>query len=268
MKSCQNSALFLKFLLVSVSNPSQSRNVHKKGEALHPPMLDAGTQLISVFNSQLDATRRVKSIVLKKGGLKKIGFKRLASLNTCLSYNSTNTLMEKLGQGYDSKLVDWKEEVEPGVKREVDILESLKKAQTAENENQIKKKEADLHTHRASMHQRYSFTGDNVDMCTPRQMTLKNRNKDHHMFQIVAFKNRVSSNHLPSDTPKGNVNEIPFSTFLPSSDEQSLLQRDLVVLVGHKWAQYIPSLSWMKDYLPSCISHNHMDQTSQKTEKV
>ena len=92
-------------------------------------MLDAGCQLISVFNSDLDATRRVKSIVLKKGDLKKIGFKRLASLNTC--YNSTNTLMEKLGQGYDSKLVDWKEEVELGVKREVDILESLKQAQTA-----------------------------------------------------------------------------------------------------------------------------------------
>ena len=193
----------MKFLLASVSNPSQSRNVHKKGEALPPPMLDAGCQLISVFNSDLDATRRVKSIVLKKGGLKKIGFKRLASLNTCLSYNSTNTLIEKLGQGYDSKLVDWKEEVEPGVKREVDILESLKKAQTAENENQIKKREADLHTHRASMHQRYSFTGDNVDMCTPLQMTLKNRNKDHHMFQIVAFKKRVSSNYLPSDKPKG-----------------------------------------------------------------
>lgn len=227
--------LFLKFLLASVSNPSQSRNVHKKGEALHPPMLDAGCQLISVFSSDLDATRRVKSIVLKKGGLKKTDVKRLASLYTC--YNSTNTLMEKLGQGYDSKLVDWKEEVELGVKREVDILESLKQAQTAENENQIKERAADLHTHRASMHQGYSFTGDNVDMrCTPQQMTLKNRNKDHHMFQIVAFKNRVSSNHLPSHKPKGNVNEIPFATFLPSSDEQSLLQRDLVVLVRHKWA--------------------------------
>ena len=118
--------LFLKFLLPSVRNPSQSRNVHKKGEALHPPMLDAGCQFISVFNSGLDATRRVKSIVLKEGDLKKIGFKRLASLNTCLSYNSTNTLMEKLGQGYESKLVDWREEVELGVKREVDFLESLK----------------------------------------------------------------------------------------------------------------------------------------------
>ena len=200
--------------------PISGWKCHKEGEALHPPTLDAGCQLISSFNSDLDATRRVKSIVLKKGGLKKISFKRLASLNTCLSYNSTSTLMEKLEQGYDSKLMEWKGEVEIGVKTEVEILESLKQAQTAENENQIKEREAKLHTHRASMHPGYSFTGNNVDMrCNPRQMTLKNRNKDHHMFQIVAFKNRVSSNHLSSDEPKENVNEIPFSTLLQSFDD-------------------------------------------------
>ena len=68
-------------------------------------MLYAACQLISVFNADLDATRRVKSIALRKGGLKKIGFKRLASLNTCLSYNSTITLMEKLGQEHDSLLL-------------------------------------------------------------------------------------------------------------------------------------------------------------------
>ena len=64
------------------------------------------------------------------------------------------------------------------------------------------------------MHPGYSFTGDNVDMrCTPWQVTLKNRNKDHHMFLIVAFKNRVSSNHLPADKPKRNIKR---SLFQPS----------------------------------------------------
>ena len=188
--------LFLRFLLASVSNPLQARNKHKKDDALHPPMLDAGCQLISVFNSDLDATRRVKSIILKKGGLKKIGFKRLSSLNICQSYNSTNTLMEKPGQGFDRIILGWKDEVEKGVNKEVEILESLKEAQAAGNVDQVKEREAELHSHRESMHPGYSFTGDNVDMnCTPRQMTLKNRKKDHHMFQIVAFKNRVTSNH-------------------------------------------------------------------------
>ncbi|KAL9977168.1 hypothetical protein ACROYT_G014546 [Oculina patagonica] len=54
--------------------------------------------------------------------------------------------------------------------------------------------DAELHSHRNPMHPGYSFTGDNVDMkCTPLQMTL-NRNKDHHMFQIAAFKNCVLNN--------------------------------------------------------------------------
>lgn len=206
---------------------------------------------------------------MNKGGLEKIGFKRLASLNTCLSNNSTITLIEKLGHGYDSRLLEWKEEVERGVKREVEILKSVKEAQTAGNENQVKEREAELHSHRQSMHQSYSFTGDNVDMkCTPRQMTLKNRNRDHHMFQIVAFKNRVSSNHLPTDTQKKDVNQIHLTTFLPSPDEQALFKSDLVILVGHQWAQYIPSLSWMKDNFPSSISHDYLDQASHKTEKV
>lgn len=73
--------LFYKFLIASVSNPSQTRNIHKKDEAILPPMLDAGCQLISVFNSDLDTTRRIKSIVLKKGGLKKVGFKRFVTIN-------------------------------------------------------------------------------------------------------------------------------------------------------------------------------------------
>ena len=56
----------------------------------------------------------------------------------------------------------------------------------------------ELEEHRAQMHFGYSFTGDNVDMrVLPRQMTIKNKAKDHHMFQTVAFKNRISPNHLP-----------------------------------------------------------------------
>ena len=73
--------LFYKFLTASVTNPSETRNVHKKDEAILAPMLDAGCQLISVFNSDLDATRRIKSVVLKKGGLKKVGFKRFVVIN-------------------------------------------------------------------------------------------------------------------------------------------------------------------------------------------
>lgn len=44
----------------------------------------------------------------------------------------------------------------------------------------------ELQNLRATMHPGYSFTGDNIDMrILPRQMTLTNRNKDHHVSVCV-----------------------------------------------------------------------------------
>lgn len=261
--------LFYKFLTASVSNPSHARNIHKKGEAILPQMLDAGCQLISIFNSDLDAIKRVKSIFLKKGGLKKVGFKSLSSLNICLSYNATATLMEKLGQGFDKDLLQWKGEVERRVKMEKYVLESLEKAEAANNSDLIEECRSTLDAHREIMHPGYSFTGDNVDInCSTRKMTLTNRNKDHHLFQLVAFKNRIPSNHLPSNVANADIMKIPFSSFIPSPEEQSTLKEELAVHVGLKWAHYIPALSWLKDHLPPCVTHENMDKTRMKTDKV
>lgn len=67
----------------------------------------------------------------------------------------------------------------------------MKKRGRSENVSREK-----LIIHREIMHPGYSLTGDNVDLkVRPRQMTQKNQNKDHHMFQYVAYENRVSPNH-------------------------------------------------------------------------
>ena len=118
------------------------------------------------------------------------------------------------------------------------------------------------------MHPGYSFTRDNVDINGTRQITLKNRNKDHHLFHLEAFKNRISSNQLPSNVASADVNTIPFSSFIPSLEDQNALKEEMVVLVGLKWAQHIPALSWLTEYLPPCITHGNMDKTRFKTQKV
>ena len=126
-----------------------------------------------------------------------------------------------------------------------------------------------LKAHRESMHPGYSFTGDNVDMMIkPRQMTQANQNKDHHMFQYVAYENRVSPNHLPDDAPIGDVTKVPFTTFLPSTAEQELLSEELALVMCHMWATHIPSLSWFADCVPTNIPHKHMDDMKKKTNKV
>lgn len=194
---------------------------------------------------------------------------RLSALNICLGYDATATLMEKLGEDFDKKLLEWKEEVERGENLEQEMLEMLKKVEAADNTELIEECKLKLKTHRKTMHPGYSFTGDNVDInCRTRQMTVKNRNKDHHLFQLVAFKNRIPSNHLPSNVPSADVNKVPFSSFIPSPEEQTILKEEMIVLVGLKWAHYIPALSRLKDHLPPCVTHENMEKTRMKTEKV
>ena len=91
---------FLRFIEASVQNPSQARNTNKRSDNLIPPMCDAVCQLISIFSEGMCATRQIKSIILKKGGLKKIGFQRLARIYACMDYKSTNKMFETFAEGF------------------------------------------------------------------------------------------------------------------------------------------------------------------------
>lgn len=92
----ERAPMFMRFIEASVQNPSQAKNVNKKDDNLIPPMCDAASQLISIFSEGMCATRRIKSVVLKKNGLKKIGFQRLARIYACMGYKSTNKMFETL----------------------------------------------------------------------------------------------------------------------------------------------------------------------------
>ena len=174
---------FHQFLTASVSNPSHARNIFKKGTAL-TPMCDAACQLFSTYNEQMSATRRLKSVILKKGGLKKVGFKRLSPLYNCMGYNATNTMFEKFGKDFDGELKVWKNSVEEDLSKENNLMDIVSKAREDGNNEAIKEANANLIQHRQAMRPGYSLSGDNIDIrCDPRQMTVKNRSKDHHMFQ-------------------------------------------------------------------------------------
>ena len=257
------------FITTAVNNPSHARNVHKKEAALVPLMCDAACQLISIFNEDMNAIRRLKSVLLKKAGLNKVGFKRLSALNNCMGYNSTSRMFENFGTDFDKKLKMWKNEVEADAQREKELLVTLHSAEQEGNIEATSKAEAELDVHQRLMHPGYSFTGDNVDIrCKPRQMTAKNQNKDHHMFQFVAFKNRVPPNHMPNDKPRMKADDMPLTTFLPNAAEQKMLVDELVTLVGERWVKNVPALAWFRDHLPGRIMHDYMEETKQKTEKV
>ncbi len=258
--------VFLGFVEAAVRNPSQARNLQKKDDVLIPPMCDAACHLVSVFNEGMSAVRRIKSIILKKAGLKKVGFKRLSPTYMCMGYNSTIKMFESFGKDFDSELLMWKSQVEKDVEKEKELLTNLNHC---DDESSREAANESLRKHREDMHAGYSFTGDNVDMILkPRQMMKGNQNKDYHMFQYVAYENRISANHLSDEKPIADICKLPLTTFLPSVQEQEILAEELATLVGHKWAEHIPALEWFEDYLPDNIYHKHMDDVTKKTNKV
>ena len=141
----------------------------------------------------MNATRRIKSVILRNGGLKKVLVIRLSALHICMSYDATSRMFESYGEDFDVPIKLWKQEVESGVRKEKELMASILKLER-ENLDQdvVKSAVKELEEHRAQMHPGYSFTGDNVDKrVLPRQMTIKNKAKDHHMFQTVAFTVRI-----------------------------------------------------------------------------
>lgn len=102
----------------------------------------------------------------------------------------------------------------------------------------------------------------------PRQMTFKHQRKDHHMFNTIAYKNRVGGNHLEGNCPQENINTCHFSAFIPSVNQVDKMIQESAILVGHILAKHITSLSWIKDVLPEFITHENINQTKTKTERV
>lgn len=144
---------YLQMFTACVHNPSQSRNVHKTSESLIPSMCDAGAQLFSVFNKDMSATRRIKSVILRKAGLKKVAVKRLSALHICMSYDATSKMFETYGADFDVPIKLWKQEVESGVRKERELMASIANLEK-DNSSQDKVRSAvkELEEHRAQMH--------------------------------------------------------------------------------------------------------------------
>ena len=57
----------------------------------------------------MSAVRKINSVIMKKAGLKKVGFLRLSHIYDCLSYISVNNTVDKFGDDFDANLLTWKE---------------------------------------------------------------------------------------------------------------------------------------------------------------
>ncbi|XP_070577497.1 uncharacterized protein [Ptychodera flava] len=90
--------LFLMILEAATKNPSQNRNKLKKGESLVPKVMSAAAHVISIYNDDLNTVRRLNSVMMKKGGLKKVAIEQLAAQYVCVGYGCTSSMLEYFGR--------------------------------------------------------------------------------------------------------------------------------------------------------------------------
>ncbi|XP_033114291.1 uncharacterized protein LOC117114711 [Anneissia japonica] len=163
----------LQFMMAAVSNPRQKYNIRKTSEHIMPAVLDATAKLLSLYNDNMNAIRKIKGIILKKAGLKKTGFMRLAALYDTITYPSINRTLEAFGEHFQQPLLGWKRSEEVAYEQEKagsPIEESLQDVPSKEE---------------SKMPPGYSFTGNSIII-----RTFKNINKIN-LLTCLTFKKVV-----------------------------------------------------------------------------
>ncbi|XP_062571098.1 uncharacterized protein LOC134233123 [Saccostrea cucullata] len=281
LKEWQKEApVFLEILETIVSNPSQTRNKCKKDDALLPGIVSVGSKLLSIHNQELSLFQHINSIILLKGGCKKSTFRRLNSTFDCLSYPATLALADRYGADWDRNIRSWQVTVEQDRETEDQLMNSVHVYEELVRVHQdvdrdpeftlaLSSARQDLQQHRKNMHPGYYFVGDNVDLRTKvRNMTITNQNKDQHMFQICAYENRVSGNHLDNSGPKTNIDTYNFKNLIPGEHEKKCFLSEAAFLVAQQWSKYIPHFLPYINVLPKYISHEYLKEMKTRTNRA
>ena len=91
------------------------------------------------------------------------------------------------------------------------------------------------------------LVGDNFNKkINPRHMTIDHQAKSLQYFHSFAAKNRIPTNHLDDTQSRGDIADLPISTFLPTSADCSVLHSNFTILVSRIIVKYLPYSKEMK----------------------
>ena len=274
--------VFWKFLVSAATNRKQmNRNTRKTEQSITPALVSAACKLVSLYNSHMNVIQRLNSLILLIGGAKKSVFRRLSVTNDCLGYMATLSMADDFSSSWANDLQQWSAAVQEDTqieKQMYDKIEALQRESDIVGDDVLTAAtimfeqadaEVELERHKSTMHPGFYFVGDNVDMRTKvRQMTLTNQNKDQHMFQICAYKNRVSGNHLDDSKPKDNIETVQFKELVPGHLEQTQLIQEFAFIVATQITELLPCFAQFKVVLPKHIEHKNMKDTTKKSQRV
>jgi len=109
-------------------------------------------------------------------------------------------------------------------------------------------------------------TGDNWDLKILKgHMRKEIQNDDLHLFASNLIENRIDFNHLPNDSPKGNIRDFPRHNFSLNVLEWKRYAECAKIIVGRIVLEFFPKFKFLKAVIPEHISHEYSQQMSEKS---
>ena len=103
--------------------------------------------------------------------------------------------------------------------------------------------------------------GDNWELKILKGLMRKEtQNDDLHLFE-----NRINFNHLPNDSPKGNIKDFPRHNCTLNVPEWKRYAECAKIIVGRIVPEFFPKFKFLKAVIPDHISHEYSQQMSEKS---
>jgi L1 cell adhesion molecule like protein len=116
---------------------------------------------------------------------------------------------------------------------------------------------------------KYKLVGDNIDMLIKvRSMTLENRNRDIHWFNLMAIILKVTGDHLPDDGPQRILTDVPNADLIPSPEDNCSLAQDFAHLIARSWTKNFDILKNFRHIVPRHIPHVYSEVMKNVTDVI
>ena len=90
-------------------------------------------------------------------------------------------------------------------------------------------------------------------------------NEDLHLFASNLIENRVNFQHLPNDSPLGDIKSCPRSKFHLNVHEWKKFAETAKILVARVLVEFFPKFSFLQKVIPAHIQHQYSEEMSSKS---
>ena len=115
----------------------------------------------------------------------------------------------------------------------------------------------------------FKLTIDNIDYHqNVHYMTEDHQNIDRHYVTVNATTNRISGNHLSTDSPVLGIKQMENGKCIPNHIEQKVQRANYITLVQRILVENIPCLEFGQDVVEKHIHDKYSKEASQPTNSV